>query len=73
MSAVPARRLRPLELDALLSTDHKRTAAKLAVLALLLFLLAGLLALVMRSELAEPGLQVVGESTYDQLFTIHGR
>ena len=72
MSAVPARRLRPLELDALLSTDHKRTAAKLAVLALLLFLLAGLLALVMRSELAEPGLQVVGESTYDQLFTIHG-
>jgi cytochrome c oxidase subunit 1 len=30
------------------------------------------MALVMRAELAAPGLQVVNEETYDQLFTMHG-
>jgi cytochrome c oxidase subunit 1 len=61
-----------LQLDSLLSTDHKRTAAKLALLGFALFLVAGLLALVMRGELAQPGLQVVSANTYDELFTIHG-
>ncbi|HET6380081.1 MAG TPA: cytochrome c oxidase subunit I [candidate division Zixibacteria bacterium] len=32
----------------------------------------GVLALVMRLELAAPGLQVVDEATYNQLFTMHG-
>ena len=74
MSSVPGalRRPAPLQLESLLSTDHKRTAAKLALLGFGLFLIAGLLALVMRGELAEPGLQIVSADTYDELFTMHG-
>lgn len=74
MSTVPGQ-LRPVAPDlpgAFLSTDHKRTAAKLAWLAFGLFTLAGIFALLMRTELAEPGLQVVSSGTYDQLFTMHG-
>ena len=62
----------PLRPGALLSTDHKRTAAKLGILGFALFLIAGLLALLMRSELAQPGLQIVSTNTYDELFTMHG-
>ena len=74
VNATPTLLRRPaaFELDSLLSTDHKRTAAKLATLGFLLFLLAGLLALVIRGELARPGLQLVSSDTYDQLFTMHG-
>ncbi|TMC62543.1 MAG: cytochrome ubiquinol oxidase subunit I, partial [Chloroflexi bacterium] len=36
------------------------------------FLVGGVLALVMRAELAAPGLQVVSEEAYAQLFTMHG-
>jgi cytochrome c oxidase subunit 1 len=56
----------------LASTDHKRTAAKVAVASLGFFLLSGLLALVMRSELAQPGLQFLSDHSYDELFTMHG-
>ncbi|WP_424858176.1 cytochrome c oxidase subunit I [Streptomyces sp. SAI-170] len=36
------------------------------------FLFGGVLALLMRAELARPGLQIVDRHQYDQLFTIHG-
>ena len=74
VNAVPGqlRRVPPVLPDAILSTDHKRTAAKLGGLAFGLFALAGIFALLMRSELAEPGLQIVSSGTYDQLFTMHG-
>jgi cytochrome c oxidase subunit I len=54
------------------STDHKRTAAKTATVAFGFFLASGLLALLMRLELADPGLQLVSSDTYNQLFTMHG-
>ncbi|PIM65846.1 cytochrome ubiquinol oxidase subunit I, partial [Streptomyces sp. JV178] len=38
----------------------------------LYFLAAGLLALVMRAELARPGLQIVDNEQFNQLFTLHG-
>ena len=56
----------------LAATDHKRTAAKVAVAATFFFGLSGLLALFMRAELAQPGLQFVSDHTYDELFTMHG-
>jgi cytochrome c oxidase subunit 1 len=56
----------------LASTDHKRTAAKLAAVAFVFFLASGLLALIMRTELASPGTQIVSADHYDQLFTMHG-
>ena len=40
--------------------------------ALLFFVLAGILALIMRTQLALPGATLVGASTYNQLFTMHG-
>lgn len=40
--------------------------------ALLFFLLAGLLALVMRTQLAVPDNDLIGHDLYNQLFTMHG-
>ncbi|CAN7597076.1 cbb3-type cytochrome c oxidase subunit I [Acidovorax sp. LjRoot194] len=40
--------------------------------ALLFFVLAGVLALVIRMQLALPGNTLVGANTYNQLFTMHG-
>lgn len=40
--------------------------------AMLFFVLAGILALVMRMQLAVPGNDFVGAQTYNQLFTMHG-
>jgi cytochrome c oxidase subunit I len=56
----------------LASTDHKHTGAKMAAAAFCFFIASGILALVMRTELAQPGMQVVSTDTYNQLFTIHG-
>ncbi|MCW2979062.1 MAG: ctaD2, partial [Solirubrobacterales bacterium] len=56
----------------LAATDHKKTAAKIGVASLFFFGLSGLLALTMRAELAQPGLQFVSDHTYDELFTMHG-
>jgi cytochrome c oxidase subunit I len=54
------------------STDHKRVGIRLAVTAAAFFAAGGVLALLMRAELAQPGLQVVSTSTYNVLFTMHG-
>ncbi|WP_270933716.1 cbb3-type cytochrome c oxidase subunit I [Falsiroseomonas oryzae] len=40
--------------------------------ALLFLMLAGVLALIMRAQLALPGLTLVDAATYNQLFTMHG-
>jgi cytochrome c oxidase subunit I len=53
-------------------TDHKRVALRVAVTAFAFFVVAGLMAVVMRTELAAPGLQVVSERAYNQLFSMHG-
>jgi cytochrome c oxidase subunit 1 len=42
------------------------------VTAFTIFLAGGVLALLVRWELAQPGLQVMGENTYNQVFTMHG-
>jgi hypothetical protein len=55
-------------------TDVNNTVVGLLYLgtALLFFLLAGLLALLMRSQLALPQNRLVGPDLYNQLFTVHG-
>ena len=45
------------------TTDHKRIALRMAVVSFGFFLIGGIFALVMRSELADPGLQLVGRDT----------
>ncbi|HET7831020.1 MAG TPA: cbb3-type cytochrome c oxidase subunit I, partial [Candidatus Limnocylindrales bacterium] len=56
----------------LATTDHKRIGIMYGVAALGFFVAAGIMALLMRAELAEPGLQFLTEQGYNGLFTIHG-
>jgi cytochrome c oxidase subunit 1 len=56
----------------LTTTDHKVIGWLYLTTAFGLFLLSGLEAMVMRAELARPGLQVVSNEQFNQLFTMHG-
>ena len=69
-ASAPRRRTGPIE--AFAGTDHKRIGLAAGGVGFAFFLLAGLLAMLMRAELAGPGMQVVSENTYNQVFTIHG-
>ncbi len=59
-------------LDWLTTTDHKKIGLLYIISAFGFFLLSGVLALVMRLELAQPGLQLVDRQAFNQLFTMHG-
>ena len=54
------------------TNDHKRIGKRFVVTAFLFFCAAGILAAVMRMQLASPDNHVVGPDFYDQLFTMHG-
>jgi cytochrome c oxidase subunit 1 len=56
----------------LTTTDHKMIGLSYMVTAVLFFLAAGVLALVMRTQLAQPDLDVVSAETYNEFFTMHG-
>jgi cytochrome c oxidase subunit 1 len=56
----------------LTTTDHKTIGRLYLGTSFVFFLLAGVMALVMRAELAGPGMQLVNEERYNQLFTMHG-
>jgi cytochrome c oxidase subunit I len=55
-----------------LGTDHKSVAVRTFCTAFGFFLAGGVLAVLMRTELAEPGMQLTSRAGYDQLFTMHG-
>src|SRR5690348_9018055 len=54
------------------TTDPKQLGVMYLVTAIGFFLAAGAMALLMRSELAQPGLQFLSPEQYNQLFTMHG-
>jgi cytochrome c oxidase subunit 1 len=54
------------------NTDHKVIGIQYMVLSFLFFIFGGILAELIRAELARPGTQFVSGSSYNQLFTIHG-
>ncbi|MEV4566370.1 cytochrome c oxidase subunit I [Nonomuraea sp. NPDC049419] len=56
----------------LTSTDHKTIGYMYLIASFLFFALAGLMALIIRAELVQPGLQLVSNEAYNQLFTMHG-
>ena len=56
----------------LTTTDHKVVGYLYILTSFGFFLLAGLMALLMRTELARPGLQFMSNEQYNQLFTMHG-
>jgi len=56
----------------LTSTDHKRIGISYMVTAFAFYLVGGALAMVIRTELAEPGRQVLSQGRYNEMFTMHG-
>ena len=54
------------------STDHKVIGYLYLITSFIFFLIAGVMALAIRAELALPGLQVMTNEQYNQLFTMHG-
>lgn len=53
------------------TTDHKRIGIMYVINSFLFFFLGGILALAVRTELAQPGLQFVTDQAYNELFTMH--
>src|SRR5215204_4372598 len=56
----------------LTTTDHKVIGNMYLFTSFLFFIFGGILALLIRSELAQPGTQIIDDETYNQLFTMHG-
>lgn len=54
------------------TTDHKKIGHLYLMASFVFFVFGGLLALLMRAELARPGLQIVSPEQYNQAFTLHG-
>ncbi|MFI5944492.1 cytochrome c oxidase subunit I [Streptomyces uncialis] len=61
-----------LVVDWLTTTDHKKIGHLYLITSFVFFLIAGLMAMVMRAELARPGTQLVSNEQFNQLFTLHG-
>ena len=56
----------------LFTLDHKRIGVMYLISILSAFLLGGVFALLVRTELIAPGRTIVDADTYNQLFTLHG-
>ncbi|MGH3796260.1 MAG: cbb3-type cytochrome c oxidase subunit I, partial [Pseudonocardiaceae bacterium] len=54
------------------TTDHKQIGKLYMVASFAFFLVGGAMAMMMRAELAQPGLQFLSTEQYNQLFTMHG-
>src|SRR5881296_94311 len=53
------------------NTDHKVIGMQYLVTTIFFFLAAGLLAMLVRAELAKPGMQFFNNQTYNGLFSVH--
>jgi cytochrome c oxidase subunit 1 len=56
----------------LTTTDHKKIGIMYIISAYLFFLLGGVMAIAIRTELAAPGTQLLNPDLYNQAFTMHG-
>src|SRR3982751_576723 len=56
----------------LMSVDHKRIGRRYVATALIFFVLGGLLAIAMRTQLAHSNAGLMGPDRYNQLFSMHG-
>ncbi|WP_142001664.1 cytochrome c oxidase subunit I [Amycolatopsis cihanbeyliensis] len=54
------------------TTDHKEIGVLYLVTSFGFFMVGGALALLMRGELGQPGMQFLSKEQYNQLFTMHG-
>ncbi|GAA2632769.1 cytochrome c oxidase subunit I [Streptomyces axinellae] len=71
-SAPRVRRPGALVVDWLTTTDHKKIGHLYLITSFAFFLAGGVLALLMRAELARPGLQLMTNEEFNQAFTMHG-
>jgi cytochrome c oxidase subunit I len=54
------------------TTDHKTIGSLYLITSFGFFIIGGVMALIMRAELARPGSQIVTNEQFNQLFTMHG-
>ncbi|MGW6308511.1 cytochrome c oxidase subunit I, partial [Streptomyces niveus] len=71
---LPVRRKEPgnVVIKWLTTTDHKTIGTLYLITSFAFFVLGGVMALVMRAELARPGIQIVSHEQFNQAFTMHG-
>ncbi|MEV7001065.1 cbb3-type cytochrome c oxidase subunit I, partial [Streptomyces sp. NPDC093982] len=71
---LPVRRRQPgnVVVKWLTTTDHKTIGTLYLVTSFAFFVIGGVMALIMRAELARPGLQIVSNEQFNQAFTMHG-
>ena len=55
-----------------LTTDHKRIGILYAISVAAFFLLGGIFAILVRTELAAPGETIMGQDAFNESFTLHG-
>ncbi|MEV0197759.1 cytochrome c oxidase subunit I [Nonomuraea sp. NPDC050691] len=72
IAQVRRRRTGTVVVSWLTTTDHKVIGYLYLITSFVFFLVAGVMAMVMRAELAQPGMQLVSQQQYNQLFTMHG-
>src|ERR687898_1760384 len=70
--ATPTRQLGTISWKWMVTTDHKVIGNLYFITSMMFFLLAGILALAIRAELAFPGMDYVSYEAYNQFFTMHG-
>ncbi len=71
-AVTPARKKGELIVKYITTTDHKVIGNLYLATSFAFFLVGGVMAMVIRAELARPGEQFVSGEVYNQLFTMHG-
>jgi cytochrome c oxidase subunit 1 len=71
-ATAPTRALGERVVAVITTTDHKTIGRLYLFTSFVFFIIGGVLALLIRAELAQPGTQIVDDQTYNQLFTMHG-
>lgn len=54
------------------TTDHKVIGNMYMITSFIFFIIGGILALLIRANLAQPGSKLLSDETYNQMFTMHG-
>ncbi|MEU4158627.1 cytochrome c oxidase subunit I [Actinoplanes sp. NPDC026670] len=54
------------------TTDAKQIGIMYMITSIVFYMVGGLMALLMRAELAKPGMQILSPEQFNQLFTMHG-